>query len=458
MSTLRARATDLLRSWGYDHSPAAAGNRDLRIDLLRGFCVFVMIVDHVGGSSSWLYVLTGGNRFFVSAAEGFVFLSGISMGLVHSGVIQRTGVRAMLEKVFGRAWFLYALTVILTITFAAASGALGTPWAASATPAKSGGDFALTVLTFRRSYSLTDVLLLYTLLVAAAGPALWLIARGRTALVLGSSVALWTAAQLSPTGWIGPLDPLDGGFPFAAWQVLFFFGLAIGFHRQHLARWLAPARLLALGIAAVLALIAVEAVTQQLFGSRSGVDVQQLLFDKNDARIGRVIALVAAASFGFALVSFAWAPLRRWTGWLLMPFGQQTLFAYGVQLFVVAFWSSTLVGPLRVDHENALFQGAAVAMVWIACVARPGVLAWSRRLEPRDLVPAARRSLAGAALVIPLIIVSGASASGLGDGLLPRVAETTATEAPDPAPVVIPPTEARRHHRPAFVMGVVATW
>src|SRR5205823_2105645 len=132
-----------MRVWSYDRSPDASGKRDLRVDLLRGFCVFVMIVDHVGGQSSWLYALTGGNRFFVSAAEGFVLLSGISMGLVHRGVIERTGIRAMLEKVFGRAWLLYALTVILTITFAAASGALGTPWAATATPAKSGGDFAL---------------------------------------------------------------------------------------------------------------------------------------------------------------------------------------------------------------------------------------------------------------------------------------------------------------------------
>ena len=34
--------------------------RDPRLDLLRGFCVFAMIVDHIGGSS-WLYALTGGN-------------------------------------------------------------------------------------------------------------------------------------------------------------------------------------------------------------------------------------------------------------------------------------------------------------------------------------------------------------------------------------------------------------
>ena len=41
--------------------------RDPRLDLLRGFCVFAMIVDHVGGAS-WLYALTGGNPGPVTAA------------------------------------------------------------------------------------------------------------------------------------------------------------------------------------------------------------------------------------------------------------------------------------------------------------------------------------------------------------------------------------------------------
>jgi hypothetical protein len=50
--------------WAYD----TGAKRDLRIDFLRGAAMVGMIVDHTGGDSSWLYVLTGGNRFFVSAA------------------------------------------------------------------------------------------------------------------------------------------------------------------------------------------------------------------------------------------------------------------------------------------------------------------------------------------------------------------------------------------------------
>ena len=80
----------------------------MRLDLLRGFCVLVMVADHIGGERSWVYVVTGGN-FFTSAAEGFVLISGIVMGSVYMNVIQRERMNAMLRKVLKRAGFLYLL-------------------------------------------------------------------------------------------------------------------------------------------------------------------------------------------------------------------------------------------------------------------------------------------------------------------------------------------------------------
>jgi len=47
--------------------------RDRRIDTLRGMLLIIMTVDHLGG---WLTVITGQSLGYVSAAEGFIFLSG----------------------------------------------------------------------------------------------------------------------------------------------------------------------------------------------------------------------------------------------------------------------------------------------------------------------------------------------------------------------------------------------
>ena len=381
---MREAGARLLARWRYEASPDGLGRRDLRIDLLRGFCVFVMIVDHVGGEQSWLYALTGGNRLYVSAAEGFVLLSGFTLGMIHNVVIHRQGIRAMFQKVFGRAWFLYGATVALTIVFAAVSTELGTPYSELMTPAKGKVDFTLSVVTFHRTYSLTDILVLYTFLIAAAGPALWLIARGHTAIVLLASATAWTVAQVAPDRVPRAWQIVDGGFPFSAWQLIFFLGLAIGFHRERIAAYLRPRRLVVFGLSALLALYVVRAIALATIGPSEGTaEVHELLFDKNEARIGRVLALFAAAAFAYSGVTLLWTPVRRFLGPLLLPMGQRALFAYGVQLFAVAFFASDLMAPVRLDRENALFQAGAVAVVWVACLQQPRLMQVWHRLVSR---------------------------------------------------------------------------
>src|SRR5207248_9888789 len=162
------------------------------------------------------------------------------------------------------------------------------------------------------------------------------------------------------------------------------------YHRRRLERCLEPARLVALGVAAIVALVVVNVIATHLVAGWVGVSVQELLFDKNDARIGRVLALLGAASLLYAFVTIAWRPVRRGGAWLLMPLGTRSLFAHGVQPFDVAFWSSELMAPVRLDRENALFQGAAVLMVWAATVAQPSIAAiharvraWRPQIAPR---------------------------------------------------------------------------
>src|SRR5437870_1965325 len=98
---VRASGRSLLarvRSWRY----AEPGRRDLRLDLLRGYCVVAMTVDHLD-APTWLYVMTGGNRFFVSAAEGFLFISGLVMGIVYRPIVAREGLGAAALKATKRA-------------------------------------------------------------------------------------------------------------------------------------------------------------------------------------------------------------------------------------------------------------------------------------------------------------------------------------------------------------------
>src|SRR6266705_1074070 len=105
-----------VRTWSYYRTADIASRRDLRLDLLRGFCIFAMVVDHFGGQS-WLYAVTGGNRFYVSAAEGFIFISGFVMGQAYRGKRDRSGLVEAMTDALRRARTLYLATVALTVVF-----------------------------------------------------------------------------------------------------------------------------------------------------------------------------------------------------------------------------------------------------------------------------------------------------------------------------------------------------
>lgn len=375
---LRAR----IESWGYGRDPDGKGRRDLRLDLLRGFCVFVMIADHIGGERSWLYLVTGGNRFFVSAAEGFVIISGIVMGSVYQQVLARDGILEMLSRCLRRAGFLYLLTVTLTLFFALASHLLQSHWTGNVTPAPP-HQFVLSVLTLHRSYSLTDVLLMYTLFVFAAPAMLALMFHGRTKVVLLGSVGLWLLWQIWPQEVQLPWPIIDGGFPIPAWQLLFAVGVVVGYHRRRIEEWLDPRRRRVVyamtALVAVTAIatfvVAIAAAASPLLGWVFSTD---LLFGKNDVRIGRIVALLAVAPFSYGVVTALWRPITATVGWLLMPLGRNALAAYAIHLFVAAAAASWIGDPLRSTGEHTLIQVTGIAIVWAAL----WLLPWAASLEP----------------------------------------------------------------------------
>ena len=356
----------------------------MRLDLLRGFCVLVMVADHIGGEHSWVYVVTGGNRFFTSAAEGFVLISGIVMGTVYLNVIRREGMNAMLRKVLRRAGFLYILTVSLTIAFALISYVMNTAWSQTMTPTRP-LEFVLSVSTLHRSYPVTDVLMLYTLLVFAAPPLLYLLGTGRTKIALAGAWGLWLLWQISPADVQFPWNVVDGGFPFAAWQLPFAMGVIIGYHRERIARALTPRLRFAMVVVATILSIVLIVAFQLTIADRASDQPSalawllssDLVFGKNDLRPGRLFALVGVATVAFAFVTMLWVPVRRVLGWLLLPLGQRSLGAYGIHLFVLALSDSWIGDLLRIGTDNTLLQIASILIIW----ALVPVIPWLGEIE-----------------------------------------------------------------------------
>ncbi|MDQ6604069.1 MAG: OpgC domain-containing protein [Chloroflexota bacterium] len=375
----RVHVAETVGGWRY-----TGGKRDLRIDFLRGFAVLVMVADHLGGEPSWLSMITGGNRFLFSAAEGFVFISGLVMGIVYAGIIARQGIGPAMWKALRRAGSLYLLTVVLTFAFISVSYLLHLPWVAGVT-INDPVTRAIERLTLHRAFYLTDVLLMYTLLVAVAPLAFILLVNKRTPALLAGSWLLWGLYQRWPDQVTVPWTIEDNSvFHLAAWQVLFFTGLVIGYHRERIATWarrIPMAPYLTILTLLCAGLIEFHRYSTALLGRFSPdgdpTVLTARLFDKGDVRIGRLIAFAIFFQFFLALVTVAWQPLVKALGWFLLPLGQSALLAYGTHLFVIAFFTHYVMQIPGFRNtsalQNTVVQVAGIGIVFLVVQLTPAL-------------------------------------------------------------------------------------
>jgi hypothetical protein len=359
------RPARLAWPWAY----VAESGRDLRLDVLRGFCVFAMIVDHVGGAS-FAHAVSGAGAYFVSAAEGFVFLSGLVMGLVYRDVIDTSGLFAGVKKALLRAWTLYKLAVALTIVFGLQLVLNGYEIG----PFDGWPSWIINVVTLRQTLYLGDIPLIYTLLMATGAGALMLLATGGTAYLLAGSGALWLVYQLSPE-WGDKIPwPVANNsmFHFAAWQVYFVVAMVLGYHRQKIAGWLSviprgPLLLAATGIFGLMLYLHLTSGSQLPDFFRDD-DVRQRLdgwFQKGGAGPLRLVAAAFTFQFAFLFVTCFWQPIRRVLGWLLVPLGQSSLYAYSMHVLLIGLAYASFDAMMdRPEWPNTLVQLSMLVLVW----------------------------------------------------------------------------------------------
>src|SRR5262247_4303337 len=102
----------MLRDWQYVRGKSS---RDLRIDWLRGLAMTCVIINHSKLSSilSWF---SYERVWVVTAAEVFVVLSGVVLGMVYGRRLARDGWRAVVRGLGRRALLLYSTFVGVTVS------------------------------------------------------------------------------------------------------------------------------------------------------------------------------------------------------------------------------------------------------------------------------------------------------------------------------------------------------
>ena len=202
--------------------PNRSGSRIVLIDFLRGLCLLIMTVDHL--PETLIQKFTWQGFGFFSAAECFVFLSGLVAGRVYGRIAVTRGFAALRQCVLRRAVILYfANAGLITLMILAAHGGFVTL----------GRGFLPDWSLWTRSMFMiaspvnADILRMYFTFVLLLPAVLWALMNGRLRYVVAISGGLWLAASLGYG--MTALPAGTGYFDIVSWQLLFVVGICFGF-------------------------------------------------------------------------------------------------------------------------------------------------------------------------------------------------------------------------------------
>ena len=207
--------------------------RDPRFDTLRGLLLVCMTINHL---PTELRRITDQSVGVFSAAEGFVFLSGLMAGLVYTRRFRTGGPGGLWRAALGRAktiyaWhvasFIGALACVLLTEHALGYCSPNAPRLFFEHPIASLGLGA--ALLYQPG--LLDLLPMYCVFVLFLPAMIGGLESGRRWLVLSASALLWLAGQWAPAAGLHTYPLNTGSFNLLAWQFLFVAGLAVGHAR-----------------------------------------------------------------------------------------------------------------------------------------------------------------------------------------------------------------------------------
>jgi hypothetical protein len=315
------------------------------LDALRGLMLLWMTLTHLPTIAS---VYVNQPFGFVSAAEGFIFLSALLTGCIYYRVAERRGYSVMKRKLFLRTLRLYgyhalllALAFVIAVRIAAEgnrpglSNLLSYYFVAGAKHAIVDG----ALLIYRPS--LLDILPMYIIFLLLTPFLLTLAARIGWRFIVPGSFCVWLAAQFGlreaahgfMTRHLGMTIPLDqmGSFDLWAWQMLWILGLWGG------AQWAKrdfPVESWAENFARPAAIIApVLLAMRYAVGRGVELGVFEPMFNKWHLGFVRLIDFAAVAAL---LICFR--PVLKWLAVRpLVMLGQASLQVFCAHLFFCFF-------------------------------------------------------------------------------------------------------------------------
>ena len=370
--------------------PAAAGERDLRLDLFRGVALWLIFLDHIPENVvNWFTIRNYG---FSDATEIFIFISGYTAAFVYGRTMRERGFMLSGARILRRAWQIYVAHIFLFTIFMAeiayVAATFDNPLYAE----------EMKILDFLKQPDITifqalllkfkpvnmDVLPLYIVLLLLFPPTLFVLL-WRPNLALAGSAIVYALAWRFDVNL--PAYPNGVWFfnPFA-WQLLFVFGAwcAVG-GAQRLSAVLRSRAVLAAAIAYLLFAFAIT-LTWHFESLERFVPgwLKDWMYpiDKTNLDVLRFAHFLALAAVTVRFVPRDWPGLKSAILRPAIVCGQHSLEIFCLGVFL-AFAGQFIIAE---SSGGPLLQTAISVLGIIIMIATANLLSWYKAIEGRSPV------------------------------------------------------------------------
>ena len=369
--------------------------RIVTLDILRGFFLAIIIVDHLARFPNGFDFITGRDQLWVSAAEGFVVISGILIGYIY-GPRMKSDPGATIKRLLKRALKIYICVLALSFFFMAYS------YAVAAIPDNSldfvqkyHNDFLHLLydsLTLQYVYGWGEFLSHYVIYLFLAPFILYALLKKKEVYIAVLSVVVWYIFR-------SPLVATSRYSFTLTWQLLFVAGSIFGYYLPEISIWIhkhfgrrerKDIKHLFMGCALAIFIVSLYlswgnktvGVIIPLF--RPFITILQTTWDQFFLHSGFDI-LVDKTSLGplrifFGIIVF-WAlfiffadydkKLPKWLHDFFRTLGEKSLFVYGLQAVVVFFVGLYIKSPTSFKEIPVLNTGVTLlALVFIYYVTK----------------------------------------------------------------------------------------
>jgi len=358
--------------------------RILALDLLRGTFLVEIIVAHIAWHPSLLTFISGGNQLVASAAEGFFTISGLLVGYLY-GPRVLGDTKKIFKKIWKRAFLLYCLATFFTLFYTA--WAIMEPHSAAYQMiyTRGGLRFLVDTFTLRYAFGWAEFLNRYAMFMLFAPFAIWLIAKGRAWIMALASFAIWFF-----------LRDTERFLPFSPWQLVFYFGMILGYYLPHIEAWFRELpkerrRVISITICSVAAVTYIACIYMALIAPTvlltTNPAVQfyahiQPYFDKNHLAPGRVAVGIVWFAALYMIYRRYEKQISRLSHGVLEVLGRQSLFVYGFHAFLLFIIDLYFVPPAGHSlFANTLVTLVVLTIIYIGAYYRGHVMALGRRVR-----------------------------------------------------------------------------